>query len=118
KLEQPREQPSENHGVGDVGDMEFIEAQKPGFFRDRGRRALDRIVLAGLAVLDILPVDMNALVHVGHEFVEMHAAFANDCTGFKKEIHQHRLAAANLSVDVEALKGRVSLFTFSEKPAE
>ena len=57
-------------------------------------------------------------MHVGHEFVEVHATLADDGAGLEKKIHQHRLAAANVSVDVEALKGRPRLFAFSEKPTE
>ena len=50
ELEQPREQPAEDHGVGDVGDVEFVEAQQPGLLGDRGGGELDRIL-----VLDSAP---------------------------------------------------------------
>src|SRR6185312_6847552 len=69
-------------------------------------------------VFDFLPVDMKALMHVGHEFVEVHATLADDGAGLEKKIHQHRLAAADLSVDVKALDWRTRLFAFSEEPAK
>ncbi len=34
QFEQPREQPAEDHGVGDVGDVEFVEAEQPGLAGD------------------------------------------------------------------------------------
>ena len=36
-LEQPREQAAEDHRVGDVGDVEFVEAEQPGLFGERVR---------------------------------------------------------------------------------
>ncbi len=74
EFEQPREQPAEDHGVGDVGHVKFVETQQPGFLGNGGGGALDRVLPR--AVLDVLPVDVDALVNVGHEFVEMDAALA------------------------------------------
>ena len=51
ELEQPREQPAEDHGVGDVGDVEFVEAEQPGFVGDLLGGEPDRIVVGDLAVL-------------------------------------------------------------------
>src|SRR3546814_10090064 len=39
-----------------------------------------------------------------HEGVEMHAALAGDRRSGKEEIHQHRLAGADIAEDVEALR--------------
>ena len=52
ELEQPREQPGEDHGVGDVGDVEFVEAEQPAFLGDGRGGAADRIV--ALAVLGVI----------------------------------------------------------------
>ena len=51
ELEQPREQPAEDHRVGDVGDVEFVEAEQPGLLGDRRGGEPDRIVAVDLAVL-------------------------------------------------------------------
>src|SRR5262249_29123060 len=77
-----------------------------------------RIVFVGLPVLDFLPVDMNAFMHVGHELMEMHAALTDDCAGLEEEIHEHRLAATDLPKDVQAFKWRTCLFAPSEQPTE
>ena len=61
------------------------------------------------AVLDVLPVDVHALMHVGHEFVEMHAALALHRAGREEQVHQHGLAAADLAVDVKPFQRRAGL---------
>ena len=50
ELEQPREQPAEDHGIGDVGDVELVEAEQPALLRDVGRGEPDRILVGGGAV--------------------------------------------------------------------
>lgn len=49
ELEQALEQPAENHGVGDVGDVEFVEAKKPRLLRNGGGGDGDRILAADFA---------------------------------------------------------------------
>ena len=49
ELEQAREQPAEDHGVGNVGDVKFVKAQQPGFVGDRRGGEPDRILVADLA---------------------------------------------------------------------
>ena len=115
-VEQLREQPAENHGVGDVGDMEFVEAEQPGFVEQLPGNKPDRIFAFVLAELHLLAQRENAFVHVEHEFVKMGAALARHRACFEEQIHQHRLAAADVAVDVEALERR--LLTVAEQPAE
>ncbi len=98
--------------------MEFVEAQQPGFLGDGGGGALDRILVGQRAVLDLLPIDVNALMHVGHEFVEMHAALALHRAGREEQVHQHGLAAADLAVDVKPFQRRAGLLALAEQPAE
>ncbi|MEZ5764592.1 MAG: hypothetical protein R3D69_10250 [Xanthobacteraceae bacterium] len=38
-IEKPREQPAEDHRVGDIGHMEFVEAQQPRLVEDRARES-------------------------------------------------------------------------------
>ena len=117
EFEQPREQAAEDHGVGDVRDMEFVEAKEPALFRYRRRGALNRIVI-GLAVLEFLPIDMDTFVHVGHEFVKVNSSFSDDRAGLEKQIHQHGLAAADFTVDIEALERRAGMLTLPEQPTK
>ncbi len=117
-LEQLREQPAEDHGVGDVGDVEFIEAEQPGFAGQLFRGQLDRVLVGMFADFHLLPEAMNALVHVDHEFVKMRAALSLHRAGLEEQIHQHGFAAADVAVDVEALEQRVVLPARSKQPAE
>ena len=113
-----REQPPENHGVGDVGDVEFVEAEQPSFLRQLDRREADRILAGMLAEFHLLAQRVNALVHVDHEFVEMRAALAQHRARLEEQIHQHGLAAADLAVDVKALDRRLLVLAAAEQPAE
>src|SRR4029077_15210384 len=83
---------------------------------DRGKP--DRVLAGVLAELHFLPEGMNALVHVDHELVEVHAAFARDRAGFEKEINQHRLAAPNVAVGVDSLDRRLLAPAGGKQPAE
>ena len=77
----------------------------------------DRIVVGDLAVLQLLPEHAHALVHVGHEFVEMRAALADHRARLEEQVHQHGLAAADVAEDVEALGG-VVVIAAAEQPAD
>ena len=73
-VEQHLEQARQDHGVGDVGDLELVEAEQPRLAGDLlgdrhdgvgfGRRALGRQFLAAA---------VQALLDFEHELVEMHA---------------------------------------------
>ncbi len=43
-------------------------------------------------------------MHVLHEIVEMHPAFAIHGNGFVKQVHQHRFAAPDFAVNIKALR--------------
>ena len=77
--------------------MEFVEAedfQLVGQFVDH---LLDHVALVQLAVGE------DALVDVLHEGVEMDASrLFLLLDGFDEEVHQHRLAAADIAPDVKA----------------
>jgi len=49
KLKQALEQPAKNHGVGDVGDVELVEAKQPRLLCDRSGGEGDRILAADFA---------------------------------------------------------------------
>src|SRR5262245_51490680 len=83
--------------------MEFIEAKQPSLLRQLDRRQLNRILAGVLAELHLLPEGMDALVHVDHELVEVCTALARDRARVEEEVHQHRLAAPDVAIDVDAL---------------
>ena len=101
--EQLLEQPAEDHGVGDVGDVEFVEAQHLGLVSQRLRHRGDGVGALALTLLLRLPLAEDALVHVAHEFVEMRPALALGRQRIKEEVHEHGLAAADLAIDIHAL---------------
>jgi len=74
---------------------------------NRGGGERDHIAVTNLAPRDVLAKAVDALVHFGHEFVEMGAAFVLDRALLKKHIHQHGLATPDLTVDVEAARRHV-----------
>ena len=113
-----REQPAEDHGVGDIGDVEFVEAQQPRLLGQLLGDEMDRIFALVFAGFHLLPDGMDALMHVEHEFVEMGAALALDRRGLEEKIHQHGLAAPDLAVNVEALDGRQVALAAGEQPAQ
>ena len=116
EFEQLVEQPPQDHRIGDVGDMEFVEAQKPGLVEDRRRGERDHVAVGDLAARDILAIAVDPLMHLGHEFVEMRAALVRDRTVLEEQVHQHGLAAADFAVNVEAARRRLVLV--GKQPAE
>ncbi len=98
--------------------MEFVEAKQPGLLRDRGGGQPDRILAADFAQFRFLPQGVDALVHVGHEFMEMDAALAHDRRGREEQVHQHGLAAADLAENVKALDRFRLVCARAEQPAE
>ena len=106
-VEQHLEQARQDHGVGDVGDLELVEAEQPRLARDLlgdrhdgvglGRRALGRQLLAAA---------VQALLDFQHELVEMHAPLPGHRHVGEEQVHQHRLAAADRSPDVKPARAR------------
>ena len=52
-LEHPGEQPAEDHGVGDVGHVELVEAQHPGLVGEVVGGEVDRVAGDRLAVFQL-----------------------------------------------------------------
>ena len=100
-LKQPLEQPAQDHRVGDVGDVEFIEAQQPALVGELTRDLRDRVAVRGNISFGVQALGLDVLMHLGHEFMKMHAALLGDRRHGKKEIHQHGLAAAHVAVEIE-----------------
>ena len=100
-LEQPLEQAADDHRIGDVGDLHLVEGEKPELTRDLFRHRADGVVGARLAGA------VQALLHLLHEGVEMHAPLAADVDGAMEQVHQHRLAAPDPAPEVEAADARL-----------
>ena len=104
-VEQHLEEAREDHRIGDVGDLEFVEAEQPGLRRNCPGDRHDRVVLGRRTPgRQLLAAAVQALVHLEHELVEVHAALLRHRRVGEEEIHQHRLAAADRSPDVEAVR--------------
>ena len=95
-LEEPLEEPADQHGVGDVGDLHLVEAEKRRAVGDGVGDRADRVADAAG------PGGGDAAVDLLHEGVEVDAALRADGRGLEEEVHQHRLAAADAAVEVEA----------------
>ncbi|MHC2510775.1 hypothetical protein ACVII1_006013 [Bradyrhizobium elkanii] len=108
---------AEDHRIRDVGDVKFVEAEQPGFVEDRLRGERDHIAVGDLAARDLLTVAVDALMRLGHEFVEVRAALVFDRALLEEQIHQHGLAAADLAVDVEPAR-RLVVLVAAEQPPE
>ena len=97
-VEDGREERANNHGVGDIRHLVLVEAQlaclEHKLTRDHGH---------GVSMLLLLE-PVQALVHVDHKVVEVHAALA-DMRGQLRveEVHQEGLTAARPAPHVDAL---------------
>ena len=76
----------------------------------------DHIGIVDLAARDVLAIGIDALMHLGHEFVKMRAALVRDLRLLEEQVHQHGLAAADLAMDVEPM--RRGLVLVGKQPAE
>ena len=112
--EERREEPAEDHGVGDVGHGEFVETEKARVPGQSGRDWRDGVVpLDGTALARLAP-GMDPGVDVGHEGVKVHAPLRRLGHRVIEEVHQHRFAATDIAHDVEALR---RLFGFRSEEA-
>ena len=98
--EQLFEQPAEQHGVGDVLDLELVEAEEPGVRDDRLGDRRDGVGIA-LAALGF-PERGDRGVHLVHELVEVDAALLRRFDRGEEEVHEHGLAAPDLADEVGA----------------
>ena len=93
-LEERFEQSPHQHGIGDVGDVKFVEAEKPCIARDV---ACDRGERVGLALLLV-----QRVVNLLHEAVKVDAPLASDRGAGVEAVEQEALAAADAAPQVEA----------------
>ena len=93
-LEQGAEQAVQDHGVGDVGHMELVEADQPVLARHLPGEHVQRV--------DRALQQGQLAVHLPHELVEMQARLALHGDGPEEAVHQETLAAAHATVHVHA----------------
>ena len=98
--------------------MKLVEAEQPRLLGERGGGQSDRIVIGDLAGLDLLTIDVHALVHVCHELMEVHTPFALHRARGEEQIHQHGLAAPDVTVNVEASDRALLPLVLAEQPAK
>ncbi len=101
-LEQALKQATQDHGVGDVLDLELVEAEEASFGGDAGRDLADR----GAAGIRLPALLRQAPMDLEHELVEVHAALGCQRCRLEQPAHQHRLAAPDRSMQVQAAAGR------------
>ena len=106
-----------DHGVGYVVHVKFVEAQKPCLGGEGLGDGRDRVVALDLAGLQLLAPVLDALVHVGHEVVEMGAALPLQLGRLIEQVDEHGFAAADLAPDVEPFQ-RGFLLAAGEQPAQ
>ena len=80
----------------------------------RGER--DHVGIGELAPGNLLAISIDALMHVGHELVEMRAALVFDRACLEEQVHQHGLATPDFAMDIEAARRPTVLVR--EQPAE
>ena len=83
--------------------MELVETQDVRLRRELAGHRLDGVPAA---VPHLLLHGVYALVHVDHEGVEVYAALAGDVRRKRvvEEVHEHGLAGADISVEVETFR--------------
>jgi hypothetical protein len=96
--EQRAEQPSEDHGVGDVGNVKFVEAHQAKPPSDAGSDRQQRVFL----VLERLKLFMDP----AHERVEMHPRLAPQRHCRIETVHQKALAPSHATPEVHAARRR------------
>jgi hypothetical protein len=96
------EESSEQHGIGNVGHLELIEAEQLRLRAYLLHHVVERIFFEHLMLRAVL---VDLLVHGLHERVEVHARLVHLAHVMHEEVHEHRLAAAHAAPDVQSARG-------------
>ncbi len=94
-VEECREETPEDHCVGDVVDLKFVEAQQRRLTSDVGGDLVYGLGRLGAA----LPFD--TVVHFEHEGMEVDAPLMRARHRGEEQIHQHRFAAPDRTPQIE-----------------
>ncbi|RUS23253.1 hypothetical protein BC937DRAFT_89723 [Endogone sp. FLAS-F59071] len=105
-VEEGGKETTEDHGIGDVGNLEFIKAKNVSIASEICGNGRNRVVVVRGSRLEA----MDARVYIQHEGVEVDAALACDGETVIEEVHNHRLARADVTVDVEGFRDSGGIF--------
>jgi hypothetical protein len=92
------EQAAEDHRIGDVGDVELVEAEQPHFSGQAFGDLQQGIALA----LEFVQLAMDAV----HEGVEMDPPLATVRHGVVEAVHQEALAAPDATPEIDPARHR------------
>ena len=112
QIEQRLEQTTQDHGVGDVGDLELVETEQARLPGDELRHRTDRIVALVRAEtrlarrgVPLAPLADQA-VHLRHEDLEVVALFVLNPRGVEEQVHQHGLAPPRRAPEINPPRRR------------
>ena len=98
-LDQLGKQTTENHRVGDIANLELVEAEQPTLLGNLvGGREDGIFATADVGVAETI----DAFVGVHHELVEMDAPLGHDRRGIEEHVHHQRLAAPDITIEIDA----------------
>ena len=93
--EQLFKQASDQHRIGNIGDLHFIETQQRRALGNRLGHRFNGVLTARLAGLT------DAVVNILHKGMEMHAPLGRHRRAFEKQIHQHGFAPPDTAVHIQ-----------------
>src|SRR6202012_5469896 len=96
----------------------FIETKQPRLLEDRRRGERDHVTIGDLAARNALAKAIDALMHLGHEFMKMGAPLMLDPAVLEKQVHQHGLATPDLAIDIQPARRATILALIGKYPAE
>ena len=95
-----REQPRQNHGIGNIAHFHFIETEHLPARRQQLCRGFDRVIITGLACR------MDAVLCQHHKIMKMQPPDGRCCRVMRQagdeHIHQHGFAATHTTIDIKA----------------
>ena len=94
------EQAAQDHRIGNVVDLELVEAQQGRLGNDPVGQGRDRVVAARVRLLPGMYLGMGIL----HEAMEVDAALAADLGSGEEQVHQHAFAAADVTHQVKPVR--------------
>jgi hypothetical protein len=94
-IEQRHQQAVQDHGIGDVGNVEFVETDELVTFGNARTQHIER-VLRALQLVEFA-------VHFAHELMKVQAHLALERHGIEEAIHEKALAAPYPAIHVNAL---------------
>ena len=95
-LQHRRYQPAQDHRIGNVVDVKFVQTQHAGVFGDVVGEGGQRVFLPGKR--------LHLMMDFGHEIMEVDAAFAAIRQARVKRIHQKCLTAPDPAPEIQTVR--------------